>query len=676
MDQTVLARGDLHEGAKLHQAHDAAVVQLADLGDKHDVVDALLRGVAGGGVGGGDVDGAVVVNVDLRAGVGDDLLNDGAALADDLADAVGIDLHGDHLGRVGADLRTRLGDAGQHDLVEDLHARVIGDVQRVLDDRHGQAVVLEVHLNGGDALLRTGDLEVHFAVEVLHALNVDEGGEIVAVLNETAGDAGDGSLDGHAGVHQRERGAADGALRGGAVGGDDLAHHADGVGELLNGRNDGQQRALGESAVADLAAAGAAGGLGLADGVAGEVVVVHIALLSLFPDGVELLVGAEGIESADGEHLRLAAGEQARAMDTGQHADLGGERTDLVLLTAVDAVALEQPRLDDLLLELIGELVEVLIHVGILLEVLLVPVLDHLVPAGLADVLVVGIHGGLGLVHEVGNDLVEELLIEVCVGIVELGLADLGDHAVDELDLLLILVVRQLDGTVHRVVIDLVRARLDHNDLLAGGDNGHVKVGDLALLARGVEDQLAIHETDLQRADRTVPGNVGDGEGGGGADERGDLGRAVVVDRHNGRHDGHVVAEIIGEERADGAVDDAAGQDALLAGAALAAVEAAGDAADGVHLLLKVDGEGEEVDAVAGTGGRGGADQHAGVAVADHDGGVGELGELADLEGQRTAGEFHFILVVAGELTVGDDGGHDHTPFQIFVGSLVRPLST
>ena len=61
---------------------------------------------------------------------------------------------------------------------------------------------------------------------------------------------------------------------------------------------------------------------------------------------------------------------------------------------------------------------------------------------------------------------------------------------------------------------------------------------------------------------------------------------------------------------------------------------------------------------------------------ADLIGGVGELGELADLEGQRTAGELHFILVVAGKLTVGDDGGHDHTPFQIFVGSLVRPFST
>ena len=604
------------------------------------------------------MNGTVVLDVDLGAGVGHDLLDDAAALADDLADALGVDVHGDHLGRVLADLGARLCDAGQHDLVEDLHARVIGDLESVLDDGHGEAVVLEVHLDGGDALLGTGDLEVHLAVEVLNALNVDKGGEIVAILDEAAGDTGDGRLDGNACVHQRERGAADGALRGRAVGGDDLAHNADGIREVVNRRDDRQQRALGKSAVADLAAAGAAGGLGLADRVAGEVVVVHIALFGLFPDGVELLGGGKRVERADGEHLRLAAGEEARAVDAGQHADLGVEGADLVLGAAVNAVAFEQPCLDDLLLELVGDLVEELIHVGILLEVLLVPVLDHLVPAGLADVLVVGVHRGLGLVHEVLDDLVEQLLVEARVRVVELGLADLGDHAVDELDLLLVLVVGKLDGLVHGVVIDLVRAGLDHDDLLAGGNDGDVKVGDLALLARGVEDKLAVHKADLERADRAVPGDVRDGEGGGGADQGRDLGGAVVIDAHDRRHDGNVVAEVIGEEGADGAVDDAARQDALFAGTALAAVERAGDAADGVKLLLKVNGEGEEVDAVAGTGGSGGADEHAGIAVADHDGGVGELGELADLEREGTACELHLVLAVIGELSPGDDGRH------------------
>ena len=658
MDKAVLARGDLDERAELHQAHNAAVVELADLGHEDDIVDALLRSVARGGVGGGDVNGTVILDVDLGAGVGHDLLDDAAALADDLADALGIDVHGDHLGRVLADLGARLCDAGQHDLVEDLNARVIGNLEGVLDDGHGEAVVLEVHLNGGDALLGTGNLEVHLAVEVLNTLNVDEGGEIVTVLDQAAGNTGDGRLDGHTSVHQRERGAADGALRGRTVGGDDLAHNANGIRELVNRRNHRQQRALGKSAMADLAAAGAAGGLGLADRVAGEVVVVHVALFGLFPDGVKLLGGGKRVKRADGQHLRLTAGEKARAVDAGQHADFGSERTDLVLRSAVDTVAFEQPCLDNLLLELVGDLVEELIHVGILLEVLLVPVLDHLVPAGLADVLIVGVHRGLGLVHEVLDDLVEQLLVEACVRIVELGLADLGDHAVDELDLLLVLVVGKLDGLIHGVVVDLVRAGLDHNDLLAGGNDGDVKVGDLALLARGVEDKLAVHKADLERADRAIPGNIGDSKGSGGADQGRDLGRAVVIDAHDRRHDGNVVAEVIGEEGTDGAVDDAARQDTLFAGTTLAAVEGAGDTADRVKLLLKVNGEGEEVDAVAGTGGSGGADEHAGVAVADHDGGVGELGELADLEREGTARKIHLVLVVVGELSLGDDGRH------------------
>ena len=573
-------------------------------------------------------------------------------------------MHGEHLGRVLADLGARLGDHGQHDLVENLAAGVVGDVERVLDDLHRQTVVLQVHLDGGDALLCAADLEVHLAVEVLDALDVDEGGEAaVIVLNQAAADARDGGLDGHARVHQRQRGAADGALRRGAVGAEHLGDDANGIGELLDGRQHRQQRALGQRTVADLAAAGTAGGLGLADGIAGEVVVVHVALLRLLPDGVELLVGGEGVKRADGEHLRLAAGEQARAVDAGQHADLGGQRADLILGAAVHAVPLEQPCLDDLLLELIGDLVEVLVHVGIVLEEQLVPLLDQLVPAGLADVLVVGVHGGLRLVHRGVHDLLEQLLVEVGVGIVELGLADLGNHLVDQRDLLLVLLVGHADGLEHDVVGHLVGAGLDHDDLLTRGDDGYVEVADLALVAGGVEDELAVDQTDLQRGDGAVPGDVGDGERGGRTDQRGDLGGAVVVNGHDRAHDGHVVAEVVGEERADGAVDDAGGQDALLAGTALAAVEAAGDAADGIQLLLKVDAQGEEVDAVAGTGGGGDAAQHARVAVADHDGGVGELGELADLERQRAAGQIQLILVVVGKLPLGDDGRHGFSPF-------------
>ena len=383
---------------------------------------------------------------------------------------------------------------------------------------------------------------------------------------------------------------------------------------------------------------------------------VHIALLGLLPDGVQFLAGGKSVQRADGEHLRLTAGEQAGAVDPGQDTHLGGQRTNFIFLAAIHAVALQQPLLDDHLLELIGDFLKVLVHVGIFLEVLLVPVLDHGVPAGLADVLIVGIHGGLGLVHEVGGDLVEQLVVEVGVRIVELGLADLGDHLIDELDLLLVFLVGLLDGLEHLIVGNLVGAGLDHDHLLAGGDHGDVQIGDLALLAGGVDDQLTVHKAHLHGAHRAVPGNVGNGEGGGGADEGGDLGRAVMIHSHDGGHNGHIVAEVIGEQGTDGAVDDAGGQDALFTGAALTAIEAAGDAAHGVHLLLKIHAQGEEVDTVPGTGGGGGAHQHAGVTVAHHNGGVGQLRQLADLQSQGAARQLHLVLVVAGELTMGDNG--------------------
>ena len=382
---------------------------------------------------------------------------------------------------------------------------------------------------------------------------------------------------------------------------------------------------------------------------------VHVALLGLLPDGVQLLIGGQGIQGADGEHLGLAPGKQARAVDTGQHGHLGVQGTDLVLLAAIHTVTCQQPGLHDLLLELVGKLLQVLVHIRILLQILLVPVLDHLVPAGLADILVVGVHGGLGLVHEVGNDLVKQLLIEVGVGIVELGLADLGDHLIDEGDLLLILLVGHTDGLKHHIVGHLISAGLDHDHLLARGHHGHIQVADLALLAGGVKEQLAVHQAHLQGGHRPIPGNVGNGQGGGGTDEGGYLGGAVVIHRHHGAHDGHIVAEIGGEQGADGPVDDAAGEDALLAGAAFAAVKAAGDPAHGVHLLLKVHAQGEEVDAVPGTGGGGDAAEHPGVAVAHHHGGVGKLGQLAHLQRQGAAGQIQLILVIAGELALGND---------------------
>src|SRR6185312_16931438 len=113
-DQAFLAWQNLHEGADVHHALDGAVVFLANLdilGDGADRRDGALRRLA---VGGGDIDRAVVFDLDRRAGVLLDLADHLAAGADDRADLVWTDLDRDDARRVGGHLLPRRRDDGGH----------------------------------------------------------------------------------------------------------------------------------------------------------------------------------------------------------------------------------------------------------------------------------------------------------------------------------------------------------------------------------------------------------------------------------------------------------------------------------------------------------------------------------------------------------------------------------
>ncbi len=221
----------------------------------------------------------------------------------------------------------------------------------------------------------------------------------------------------------------------------------------------------------------------------------------------------------------------------------------------------------------------------------------------------------------------------------------------------------------HNVLGDLVSAGLDHNDLVAGGGDGAVHLAGLFFLARRVDEILAVLEPEADACDGSVERNVGDGDGGGGADHSGDLGAAVVINAHNGAGDDNVVSEVGGEEGAHRPVDHTGGEDTALGGLALAPVEAAGNAADGVELLLKLNGEGEVVDAVLRPCGGADGDENGGLTVSHHDGGVSELGVLAYLKLEGTARELHLVLSVVRKFSV-----LDYHSFFSFSGA--SPFST
>ena len=233
---------------------------IADLGHLRvgDGVDAVHRGLCRGAVGGADVDRAVVLDGDVGAGLVLDGVDHLALGADDRADLVDRDAHRGHPRGVGAHLVGGVDGLVHH--VEDVQPGRAGLGQRTGEHVGRDAVELRVQLQGGHELVGTGDLEVHVTERVLGAEDVGQrdvfGLSVDLVGHQAHGDACDRRLQRHTGVEQRERRGADRTHGRRAVGAQRLGHLPDRVGELLAVGQHRHQRALGERAVADLAALG------------------------------------------------------------------------------------------------------------------------------------------------------------------------------------------------------------------------------------------------------------------------------------------------------------------------------------------------------------------------------------------------------------------------------------
>src|SRR4051794_24957732 len=646
VQQAVGALGELDERAERRGLDDLGGGELVPdrdvLGHRRD---PLGQGLALLAVGGVDEDLALVVDVDLRLELVGEAADGLAALADEQADLVRVDLHRDDARRVGRELLARLVDDRGH-LAEDVEPGVLGLRERVAQDVERDARDLDVHLQGGDALRRAGDLEVHVAEVILDAGDVGEDGVVVALLDQAHRDARDRRLDRHARLHQRQRGAAHRGHRGRPVGLEDVRHDANRVREVLDRRDHRDQRALGERAVADVTALRAAHEAGLAHRERREVVVVPVELLRLEPEGVEAHLLLQRAEGGSREGLRLAAGEERRAVHAGGDADLDRDRADLLLAAAVGALLLDGDALaDERLLETVERELRGLLALGVAVGVRVPGVvledgrLDRLRRV-LALELVDDLRGVVELLAVGVLDLLQQALVDLGSGDLELRLADLlGELALDGAQLL-----DRVVGDVERVedlrLGDLVGARLDHQDGLLGAGHDEVEVGVVEeVLLLGVDDEVAVDLADAHRANRLRQRDLGDHQRRGGAVHREDVVGVLVIDAERNRDELRLEVPALGEERADGAVDHAGGEGALLAGAALTLEEGAGNLARGVHPLLDVDRQRKEVDIAEVADGCGPEDHR--LALADDDGASGLAGHLSGLERDLGPGDLN-----------------------------------
>jgi hypothetical protein len=149
-------------------------------------------------------------------------------------------------------------------LAEDVEAAVAGLGERLLEDLRERALDLDVHLDGGDALGGAADLEVHVAEVVLVAEDVGEDGvacspSLMRPIAMPATGALIGTPASMSESSRRRRWPS--TLE--PFDSSDLATRCGSCTGTVGRRDHARERALGEGAVADLAAAGAAHGLGL-----------------------------------------------------------------------------------------------------------------------------------------------------------------------------------------------------------------------------------------------------------------------------------------------------------------------------------------------------------------------------------------------------------------------------
>ena len=377
----------------------------------------------------------------------------------------------------------------------------------------------------------------------------------------------------------------------------DLRDDADRIGELRGRRQHRMDSAPGELAVADFAPAGRAHAAGFADRIGGEVVVEQEALLVGSLERVDELLVLAGAERRHHQRLRLAAGEQRRAVGARQHADLGEDGPDRGQIAPVDAaLVVEDVPAHDLGLGAVeslrdrlgGEFVDPALgeqrggHFR----------LDR-VDGGVALLLLGDRIGGAQVRFA---DFEHRLLDRGLVVGDEFArlLGRLFGEADDRLDHRLERGVARHHRLEHGLFGKLLGLRFDHQHRVGGAGDDEVERRFLHFLDGREDLDLVLDVADARPADRTHERHARQGQRRRGGDHGENVGIGLHVVAEHGDDDLRVAAEVIGEQRPDRAIDQARGQGFLVRETPFALEKAAGDPPRREGLFLIMDREGKK----------------------------------------------------------------------------------
>ena len=638
MQQGVLARHDLDERTERHDRTDLAVIYIADLGLRHDALDAGQGCIHRLLVQTENIHDALVVGFGDGNGRTRRLLN----ILDHLA--AGTDHGTDHILRDGdlydtrherTVIRTRLGDTLRQ-LTQNVHTAHASLFQRLGQHLVRKAIDLDIHLGSRDTVLGTRHLEVHVAQVVLIAQDVGKHRPTTGsgIRNQTHGDTRNGFLEFHAGIHQRQRTGTNRRHRRRAVRLENIRHHTHGIGILLSDGNHRLQRAPSQVTVADLAAAQAAGGFGLACRERREIIVQHELLGTLYQHFVLDLLVHLRTEGHRSQRLRFTAREDRRTVSGGQVAHLAPDGADFVRAAAVQALALVEDHVaHGLLLHVV---VEIFVNQRRLLDQLLFRETGgELGLQRIEGIFALVLHrtaggDGVSLVVKLPNDGLTQLFV---IHFVAIGPFHVLAQLLRKFDLygtvFLNLFVRELDSSEHHLLGHLLHLALDHQNIVDGTADHDVQIGVLHLREGRVDDVLTADTGHTHLRNRTAERDVRNSQ----CSRCGQSGQSIGLNIFVRRNQvyGHIYLGVIvrrkqGTQRT---VDQTGYEDLAVVSLALTLHEAAGIAtASGIFLLIlhlerhKI-GVGFRV-----LGGYHRSQEHR-ISHLHHDGAVGLLGQFA-----------------------------------------------
>ncbi len=215
------------------------------------------------------------------------------------------------------------------------------------------------------------------------------------------------------------------------------------------------------------------------------------------------------------------------------------------------------------------------------------------------------------------------------------GFACVANQFVNGVDGHFALLVTKHHGAEHEVFGQLQGFRLDHQHGRLGACNHQIHSAVFALGLTRVEHVFAIDVAHACGANGAMERDARNAQSGRDGNHGGNVSVDFGIERHGVNHHMHFVVETFGEQRANGAVNQTAGEGFQFAGLGFTLEEAARDLASGIGFFDVIDGQREEILTGLGRLGSHNGGQHHGVVHVDQHGAGGLASNFAGFHGDR-----------------------------------------